>query len=102
MNMTAKLPLVLAAHLMLGLSLTTLADSSVEVERVLAQAEATLERARESGNAWTSTGKLIAAARQADSEAEALELAQRALLTARRALEQQRREQDAWQARVPS
>lgn len=87
---------------LLAFPLAANAATSPEVEKVLAQAEASLAKARESGNSWTTTGKLVTAARQAVDQNEAMELAQRALLTADMARQQHTQEQDAWQARVPA
>jgi hypothetical protein len=101
--MSAIKALVLKTLLVSGLafSLPAAADTA-EVEQLLAQAEASLAEARMSGNSWTTTEKLMKAARQAEDRDEAMELAQRALLTADSARAQQKLEQDAWQARVPA
>lgn len=102
--MPAKHALILALLLASGsgLSVAAGAGTSAEVEQLLVQAEASLASARDAGNAWTTTEKLMAAARQVDDHEEALELARRALLTANKAREQQQLEQRAWQARVPT
>ena len=101
--MSVKNFLILTALLAgFGFNLVTAASSSAEAEKVLAQAEASLGKARAAGNSWTTTEKLMAAARQVQDQAEAMELARRALLTADRAREQQQLEQDTWQARVPA
>lgn len=99
--MSARNFLILTS-LIVGIGFSALAGAADEVEQVLAQAEASLAQAREAGNSWTTTEKLLVAARQSEDRAEALELARRALLTADRAREQQQLEQDAWQARVPA
>lgn len=102
--MAEKKSLVAGALLALsvGAAPMAMAGSSAEVEKLLAQAQASLDVARAAGNSWTSTQKLMDAAREASDEGEALELARRALLTADKAREQSQLEQDAWQARVPS
>ena len=93
------------AVLLAGFLLQPAVAADEAVEQVLAKAETTLQAARNAGSAWTSTDKLMAEARDAlaagDGEA-AMELAQRALLTAERALEQPQLDANAWQARVPT
>ena len=98
--MSAIKSLVFTVPLVFGAALS--AAATPEVEQLLAQAEASLAKARQAGNSWTTTEKLIQAARQAENQGEALELARRALLTADTAREQQQLELDAWQARVPA
>lgn len=95
---------ILSALLVCGLvlPLAAKAGTSAEVEKVLAEAQSSLDKAREAGNSWTTTEKLMSAARQAGNDDEAMELATRALLTADEAREQQELEQDVWQARVPA
>jgi hypothetical protein len=107
--MAASKLLVNSAALICGLAFSlaqpAAAGSSAEVERLLAATESSLDKAREEGNSWSSTEKLMGAAREAlaagDTDA-AQELASRALLTADTAQQQTTLEQDAWQARVPT
>lgn len=99
------LTLALAAGLSLGQAQFTSAAATSDVEKLLAEASASLEAARKNGNSWTSTDKLMTAAREALASGDidqANELASRALLTADKAQEQSRAEQHAWQARVPN
>ena len=96
---------LLASGLAFSLAQPAAAGSSAEVERLLAASESSLDKARAQGNSWTSTEKLMGAAREAlaagDTDA-AQELASRALLTADMAQQQIKLEQGAWQARVPT
>jgi hypothetical protein len=79
--------------------------STAEVNAVIKQAGQSLKQARELGHGWTVTPTFIEraeaelAAGQLD---QAMATAQRALLTADKAVEQARSEQAAWQARVPT
>ena len=76
-----------------------------DIETTIAGAVESLEKARQSGNSWTTTEALIADARAAlaDGDLEkAAELAQRARLTADMAQKQRESEVDAWQPRVPA
>lgn len=94
----------LSVAVLLAASLLTqplAAAEATDIESVLAQAERSLAEARATGNAWTTTDQLMSAAREADDPATALELAQRALLTADAARRQEQQERDDWRARVP-
>jgi hypothetical protein len=81
------------------------AVSAAEVKVVIKQARQSLEQARELGHGWTVTPTFIEAAETelaAGQLDQAMATAQRALLTAGKAVEQARTEQTAWQARVPT
>ena len=90
-----------------GIPLAAYADevSAVEVEAVIKQARQSLKQARELVHGWTVTPTFI---ERAESELaagqldQAMATAQRALLTADKAVEQAGSEQTAWQARVPT
>ena len=103
--MAAKLKVFYPTLLAAGLAATANAAGRSEVEQLLPRAEQSLAEARQAGNAWTSTDKLLAEAREALAAGDtgrAEELASRALLTADEARQQPQREAEAWQARVPS
>lgn len=89
----------------LSLAPVAVAGDADDVEKVLGETAAELATARSAGNSWTSTDKLVTAAREALASGDttnALELANRALLTANMAQQQGNAEQGAWQARVPT
>jgi hypothetical protein len=97
----------LMVFLWAGLPWAAQADtvSAAQVTAVIKQARQSLEQARELGHGWTVTPTFIEGA-EAEMAAgqldQAMATAQRALLTADRAVEQARSEQAAWQARVPT
>jgi hypothetical protein len=79
--------------------------SAGEVRAVIKQARQSLQQARDLGYGWTVTPTFIEGAETelaAGQLDRAMTTAQRALLTADKAVEQARSEQTAWQARVPS
>jgi hypothetical protein len=97
----------LLVSLWTGFPLAAHADevSAAEVKAVIKQATQSLKQARELRHGWTVTPTFI---ERAESELaagqldQAMATAQRALLTADRAVEQAGSEQTAWQARVPT
>jgi outer membrane lipoprotein-sorting protein len=82
-------------------------DESMQEERassVLAKAEQIYSKAKEQQHSWTTTAKMIDAARKAletGDENAAMVAAKRALFTAEASLAQAQSQEDAWQARVP-
>ena len=79
--------------------------SAAEVKAVIKQARQSLKQARELGHAWTVTPTFIERAQSELASGQldqAMATAQRALLTADKAVEQAGSEQTAWQARVPT
>jgi hypothetical protein len=79
--------------------------SAAEVNAVIKQARQSLNQARELGHGWTVTPTFIERAQSelaAGQLDQAMATAQRALLTADKAVEQAGSEQTAWQARVPT
>lgn len=104
--MTSRKTVLHATLLALGFCLAgPVMAGSASIDEVLAEAEASLGSARGAGNSWTSTEKLMSAAREASQAGrtdEAMELAERARLTADMARKQEQLEQEAWQARVPT
>lgn len=104
-TLPGRCPALLIIIATMVIALPGFAAEPAQVQRILAEAEASLATARQAGNAWSSTEKLLAAARdtlaQGDTE-RAGELAHRALLTADMAQQQARLESNTWQARVPT
>ena len=81
------------------------ASSAREIQETIAQAQQSLERARELGHGWLVTSQYIVSAetqlRTGQTDTARL-WAQRALLTADMAVEQADTEALSWQARVPT
>ncbi len=107
MNIKHSLGSLLCAISLVGFAMSAHAATATvaEVEAVIEQSVQTLQEARAAEHAWNITEVYLSDAREKLAAKElnsAMKAAQRALLTANKAVEQATAERSAWQARVPT